>query len=53
MSFTADDSQVVDQFCQELLKITNCTKADINKFFDELSDLKQIMPQIQSEIPSV
>jgi len=42
MSFKPNDSRAIDEFCQEIIKITNCSKLDVYKFLQELTDKSQL-----------
>ena len=53
MSFKPNDSQALDDFCQEIIKITNCSKPDIYKFIDQLIKEKPIIPKNEFDLPSV
>ena len=48
MSFKANDSRAIEEFCQEIIKITNCSKLDVYKFLQELTDIKPIIPKNDS-----
>ena len=48
MSFSPNDFQVIDEFCQQIIKITNCTKIDIYKFLNELTDIQPILSKNDS-----
>ncbi len=53
MPFNTNDSQALDDFCQEIIKITNCSKTDIYKFIDQLIKEKPIIPKNEFDLPSV
>ena len=48
MSFKPNDSRVIEEFCQAIIKITNCSKLDVYKFLRELTDIKPIIPKNDS-----
>jgi len=45
MSFKANDSRAIEEFCQEIIKITNCSRLDVYKFLQELIDIQPIIPK--------
>ena len=49
MSFKPSDSRAIDEFCQQIIKITNCTRPDVYKFLSELTDTQLIIPKNDSQ----
>jgi len=45
MSFKANDSRAIEEFCQEIIKVTNCSRLDVYKFLQELTFMQTIIPK--------